>query len=192
MRSRRGGFTLIEVMVAVGIVTMGAVGILALQKAALRGNIEARQITTATQITRTWIERIRRDALRWNTNVAGGTAQTTHLQHLPATLDPGEWRQPVPNVLAGEYPGFNWQGRDEATPAAVRYCVNMRLSWLQMNRSARVEVRTYWWRTSPGADVAVFQGCGDPAAVTNALGNLATGGLRAVQAATIVRWQPLQ
>ncbi|WP_437592187.1 type IV pilus modification PilV family protein [Sorangium sp. So ce1000] len=61
-----GGYTLIEVMAALGVLAIGATGVLALQKATLISNTNARNIAVANNIAMTWAERLRVDALQWN------------------------------------------------------------------------------------------------------------------------------
>ncbi|WP_434046553.1 MULTISPECIES: type IV pilus modification PilV family protein [Sorangium] len=60
------GYTLIEVMAALGVLSIGATGVLALQKATLISNTNARNLTMANNIAMTWAERLRVDALQWN------------------------------------------------------------------------------------------------------------------------------
>ncbi|WP_437969923.1 prepilin-type N-terminal cleavage/methylation domain-containing protein [Sorangium sp. So ce260] len=65
-RAGSGGYTLIEVMAALGVLAIGATGVLALQKATLISNTNARNIAIANNIAMTWAERLRVDALQWN------------------------------------------------------------------------------------------------------------------------------
>ena len=60
--ARARGFTLIEVMVALGVMTVGVFGLIALQLYTIRSNSHARQLGIATQIAQQWIERIKQDA----------------------------------------------------------------------------------------------------------------------------------
>ncbi|WP_437870498.1 prepilin-type N-terminal cleavage/methylation domain-containing protein [Sorangium sp. So ce302] len=68
-RARRAasrGYTLIEVMAALGVLAIGATGVLALQKATLISNTNARNLAIANSVAMTWAERLRVDALQWN------------------------------------------------------------------------------------------------------------------------------
>ena len=53
------GFTLIELMVAIAFLTAGLLGIAAMQDIALSRNIDARRLTTATNLATEMLERIR-------------------------------------------------------------------------------------------------------------------------------------
>lgn len=183
---------------AIGIMTAGVVGILGLQNTSTRANMEARRIATATNITRTWIERINRDALNWNSNNAGAILNT---RYLDATAAACAWTVPDPRVagigLDVESYAFDWFGRD-VDPANddPRYCVQICSSWVWNNEAARVEARTWYIRESTdpnlaGLTNATYDDCasGNPAAIDAQVGP--GGQLRAVTASTIVRWWPL-
>jgi prepilin-type N-terminal cleavage/methylation domain-containing protein len=64
--SRARGYTVIEVMMALAILAVGATGVIALQKVALIGNSNARIGDGARQVASTWAERLKLDALQWN------------------------------------------------------------------------------------------------------------------------------
>ena len=64
-RRKRTGFTLIEVMIAIGIMTVGSLGILSMHHAVSGANRSAHEMNTALAITERWIERIERDSLAW-------------------------------------------------------------------------------------------------------------------------------
>ena len=84
---RRQGFTLVEVMVSLGIMTIGAMAVLAMQQQIIRGNMHARQLTTATQIAQNVIERLKIDSLSWT--AAGLPPNTTiYLKNVtPAAIE---------------------------------------------------------------------------------------------------------
>lgn len=196
---RSAGFTLIEVMISVGILTVGSVGILAMQQASTRGNLNARQMTTATSVTRTWVERVRRDGLDWTSDVTGsptGIGATTYLQFTPA-LDQSGWIAPV-SIDPNESYGFNWHGEDTDVAGDIRYCTHINLRWVVINQVARVDVRTFWYRRGDGAagntDQNLFPNCGaggGEAAVGIDLASAAPH-VHAVYASTLVRWRSAQ
>lgn len=156
----RAGFTLVEVMLAIGIMTVGSLGILAMHNAVTRANRDARDMNMALAITETWIERVERDALLWsqpgpNTDEL---LSTNYLNDIANQQDETIWFKPevvrVPNMPAdmneNQSYGFDFFGQDTGDPDAVKYCVNLRLSWVRRGSSARVDVRTYWLREGPG------------------------------------------
>lgn len=63
---RSRGYTIIEVMMSLAVLAVGATGVIALQKVALVGNTSARLGDGARQVASTWIERLKADAIQWN------------------------------------------------------------------------------------------------------------------------------
>jgi len=159
-RRRRGGglgYTIVEVMMALAVLSIGATGVIAMQKTTLIGNVHARNLATASAIASTWIERLRVDGLRWTVTATGQNtiAQTRWLNNVgndyPNVVNPeGTWLRPA------EYPGDDiWAAADvrgndidEATvPLEAAYCTHIRLSQLTDNM-IRAEVRVFWLRYS--------------------------------------------
>ncbi|MDB4990357.1 MAG: hypothetical protein JWN04_5535 [Myxococcaceae bacterium] len=150
MRQRgRAGFTLLEIMIAVVIMTIGAAGILAMQGASVRSNQDANETSTAINFATTWMERFKRDARLWT---AVGSAPLASTQYLSNALTvPPAWV--VPAAVAPESAGADYFGFD--TPIAtgdVRYCVNARFTQAHLfngNLDAiRVDVLVWWHRSS--------------------------------------------
>lgn len=156
-RRSQAGFTLIEVIMALAILTVGALGIVSLQQAATRGNSDARQMTQATELNRLWLERARRDSLMWTGTAAGSRGATQYLVRLGA-LGTTNWFVPVPASATESY-GFDWFGRDTRDPNQMTYCSQIRLTWLVPETNARnappsvqVDVRTWFHRRGYSRD----------------------------------------
>lgn len=141
------GFTLVEVMIAIGIMTVGSLGILSMHQAVTRANREAREMNTALAVTETWIERVERDSLLWTAQGFNTTEiQGTHyLKTIAGVADETAWFRPAP-AYAGESYAFDYFGIDTAATANMKYCVNLKMSWLRQGGSVRVDVRTFWLR----------------------------------------------
>lgn len=152
---RRAGYTLIEVMMAMGVLTAGAVGIMAMVQASTRGNLEAREMTTANQIAQRWVERLRRDSLSWqrSTRVLDPTllARTSYLQRVPNPGAPPAWFVPAPPVGSPDTANFDFYGRNTALAADSYYCSQVRLEWLYVGRAIRADVRVWWLRRAGGS-----------------------------------------
>ncbi len=166
----RRGYTLIEVMMAITMLTIGASGVMAMQKASVQGNQDARDVDQGTAIAREWMDRIKRDATLWTPSDNGpltNRGQATLLDDA-LTSHAGAWYIPAARAIAAnsqndfETAGFDMLGRDvppanwkanqgalgatdyAATPG-VRYCTNIRVTQLAGDGSmARVEVRVFW------------------------------------------------
>lgn len=162
-RRSRGGWTLVEVMMSMAILVAGGAGILALQQATTDGNLEARQMTTATTIARTWVERLKRDTLLWTAGGNGITfadlSRTLFLQAVPPPSTAPVWGTPVPPDLTVESYAFDYFGAD-ALPSAptVTYCAQDRLQWVSAGQTIRADVRVWWFRR--GAPGMRWANCG--------------------------------
>jgi type IV pilus assembly protein PilV len=163
-RSAPRGYTVIEVMMALAVLTLGASGVIAMQKATLISNTNARNLATANTIAQAWVERLRTDALSWNE--AGGTQDLPSTAWLNAAVNSapvsgGGWIQPLPAVLplGGQPAGAPvadvmgadlFAGKDLAL--AVAFCTQVRLTRFStagnFSGVIRVEVRVIWDRRS--------------------------------------------
>jgi type IV pilus assembly protein PilV len=98
-----GGFTLIEGMVAIGVMSLGLLGLASMQTIAMHRNVDANERTRVTNFAIDIIERIqfnRRNALAYNgidTNVACTINATTQPM---ARGDCDQWRNLLTGTLA--------------------------------------------------------------------------------------------
>jgi len=195
---RRRGFTLIEVMIAIGIMTVGSLGILSMHHAVSGANRSAHEMNTALAITERWIERVDRDSLSWsepgiNSSTLTGT---TYLAPLAATTTGTNWFTPAPALSTESY-GFDYFGNDTSTASEIKYCTNLRLSWIRQGSSARVDIRTFWYRAGhmPGTAThpdwvsgSNFRGADCDAATADGWVIGTAPNVDAVFASTVVQW----
>jgi len=132
---RARGYTAVEVMMALGLLAVGAAGIIAIERGALVGSAQSRDVDVANQVAMVWIERLRTDATTWTRNGwdldasadAGGTVigtlqGTRYLMEDPTTsfIDRGRSTSDLgwflPNQGIGltppQSPAFDAFGRD--------------------------------------------------------------------------------
>ncbi len=186
---RRAGYTLVEVMLAVAILAVGATGILGLQTAAIRGNQEANEYATATRTVEMWLDRYRMDALAWRTGGSGTLpsaalfSSTEFMRSMPAAGASG-WLAPPAARVASFRPAaqLSFHGNPQAPVGAPTpvFCTQSNLSWVYDGTTVRVDVRTFWrrrgWQNSAGA-----------LACPNAPSRV---DYHIVQASTLIRWTP--
>lgn len=191
----RAGYTLIEVMMAIGVLTAGSVGVMALQQAATRGNLEAREMTTGTQVASVWVERLRRDALHWTVPSASANplllARTSYLRQVPTAGTAPLWFVPTPPATSTDSASFDFYGVDTNTAGQRRYCTNVRLEWLYPGRVMRADVRVWWMRRQSGTGTdpgrALLADCATGTDPNSLTGNY---GLRMVYLSTVIRYTP--
>lgn len=167
-RRKRAAFTLVEVMVSLGVMMIGAMAIIGLQQHSIRANNHARQLETALQIAQTWIERLKQDAHTWNAaGIVGGTpspvvvlASTRYLNRVNTLPDVFQII-PAANATVDASNGFDFRGADlnlslTAQAANLHYCASFRPSWVIIGRALRVDVRVWWPREGTSTDMAAF------------------------------------
>lgn len=167
-RRRSRGYTAVEVMVGITLISIGAAAVISMQRGAIQANLDARKMDVANSIAREWLERLRRDAMLWTlpspvnptgNNYANSKLLSTYLQYGSNTVNTA-WSYPdaylaTASIPDGVSPAFDILGRDlmpgdvagtGTRPSAAVFCVNIRLNWLVVNQLARAEVRVFWRR----------------------------------------------
>lgn len=161
-RARRAGFTLIEVMVSLGVMMVGAMAVISLQQHSIRSNAHARNMTTAMQIAQRWMERLKEDGHHWTaigTDASSVSSALTNTVFLKAdltgmTAQPGEFK-PLPITAPATWElsnAFDQDGRDMPTnlPQSARsvhtFCASYRPAWIWYGHLMRMDVRVWWAR----------------------------------------------
>ncbi|MFI5297953.1 MAG: prepilin-type N-terminal cleavage/methylation domain-containing protein [Polyangiales bacterium] len=202
-RHRRAqGFTLIEVMMALAVLGVSALGLVSLQRATLVANADAMQYTVAASIAQSWVERLKRDGAAWNhpttavttddTACAGGKdinsspgsgpcSGTVWLAMVEGSAN--SWFVPSAQYLTTGTPSMSMNqpsGTLDGAPAAsvsdIVYCVNIRLNYLVPDQVIRADVRVYWPKRTHDDLSALGITASTPCALDNAVLN-AVGGI---------------
>ncbi len=162
-KSQQRAYTVVEVMMALAVLTLGASGVIAMQKATLIANTNARNVVTATGIAQAWMERLRTDALTWN-DPAGSpdlTSDTVWLKDATGTQPLGSGWVPPATIKPAGSSQADIMGADifSGDPSTSAFCTQVRLTrfstasklW-SLSRMIRVEVRVYWDKSSRPVD----------------------------------------
>jgi prepilin-type N-terminal cleavage/methylation domain-containing protein len=206
----RQGFTLIEVMVSLGVMTVSAMALFGMQAQATRANVRARDVTTASQIAQNLIERLKLDGSSWLTITPGvkdDLDNTTWLKALNPVPTPSifvtmserlETRvgnaKTVPLSSAFDATGEDLliAGAAAEVLAKVRFCGSMRLAWVyDAHRMLRADVRVWWTKEAPSRVITSdFPGCADDNAKLSPGGSLYDN-YHVVYLSTVIRPTPL-
>lgn len=149
---------------AMTVMAIGAAAVISMQATSVKSNQDARMRDVANSIARTWVERLRRDAIAWTLpNPSNATSNIANTSYINAALgvSAGTWVLPIATPTTTVSYGFDVLGRDldntTTTPTANApvFCANIRLQWLATNQLIRADVRVLWPRgisNSPGAN----------------------------------------
>jgi prepilin-type N-terminal cleavage/methylation domain-containing protein len=144
------GYTAVEVLISIAVFGIGAAGVIAMQRASVTGNYDARSLDVANNVMREWQERLRRDATLWLVPSNPPASTTRWLQ---ASAAAPNWTTPPYPVtgVEGLSPAFNIFGQDisgaEATNPlqGATFCTQVRLLALS-NTVVQAQVRVSWMR----------------------------------------------
>jgi prepilin-type N-terminal cleavage/methylation domain-containing protein len=163
-RPHARGYTVIEVLLAMTVLTIGASAVISMQKASMQGNFDARKTDVANGIARMWMERIRRDAMSWTlpssaSGAASNFSNASLLGHAGAGWFLPKDYLPATAPFASISPGFDLLGRDVPSVAGLTtstappvFCVHLNETWLVQNATTptdsllRVDLRVIWRR----------------------------------------------
>lgn len=183
-RRRQSGFTLLEVMMALTVLGIGMLGIVALQTSTIGATQDAQSFTVANTVARTWVERLQRDAQRWNHpstfSSATDLGTTAWLQNVTAI--PNQWFRPamVPLLEPTASPAFDRLGRDISLADTVMmqneniYCTHLRLRQLYPTL-IKAEIRVFWKKRRM-ANYATYSTYGLTGGLCSTVGNEAALG----------------
>ncbi len=185
------GFNLLEVMMAVGIITVGAVGMVGMQRASIVGNADARQMAMGTALAQRWVEVLRRDAYLWQAATVAGLDNTSYLKTGLSAANQGKWIELAPLALDSTRYDYNGTGV-ASTGTGAHYCVNVRLQWIYTDSAARADVRVWWPRTLASINTTATNSISTLAncAETNLDTVTAHRNARIVGVSTVIRWTP--
>jgi len=167
-RRLRRGYTVVELMMALGVFATGVTGVIAMQRAVVASNRHARSVTVANGIARAWLDQLAVDATLWQTDLNN----TVWLQTVNVAGMNSAWQLPAQSLPAVRNFGPTFDLFGAPNPNATDYCVHIRLTWLYLDQlgggrpgsgSIRTDVRVFWLRD--GA-TRVAGDCANAAAAT--------------------------
>ncbi|HET8934938.1 MAG TPA: hypothetical protein VFN67_15930, partial [Polyangiales bacterium] len=189
------------------VMTISAMALFSMQGQATRANARARDMTMASQIAQNLIERLKMDALVWNTITQGDSKDTSNTEVLKLIdgWTPGEFKtlpertDPRSGLSVPLSNAFTQSGEDVLTSGApsdvlatIRYCASFRLGWVyDTHRAMRADVRVWWTKEAPSRSIiADFPGCADDNIKLSPGGSLYEN-YHSVYLSTVIRPHPL-
>lgn len=175
-RVSSGGFTILEVLLAVLVLSVGFIGVFGMQTVAIQTSRAGTDLRMATELAETTLERFQKDALAWGqTGNPGDWGSGRWLQTVLETAgadDTWAWPPTPAGVTTGRVPAFNGLGlaeRDSGSAMSYtnrnnRFCVDYQADWLRGASFARITVRVRWPRNVAG-QAGVANDCSRLAAI---------------------------
>ena len=152
MNRRLRGYTVVELMMSLAVFATGVTGVIAMERATITSNQQAKNVAIANGIAQAWLSQLAADATLWTRT--GDVTRTTWLTTITSTND--LWQLPVYNTTLKFGPQFDGFGAPVAANGV--FCAQIRLTWLYGDKSAqqtsglagngliRTEVRVFWPR----------------------------------------------
>jgi len=153
---REGGYTAVELLMAISIFGIGVSGIIAMEKVTSVSNAHAKNLAIATHIAESWLDMLATDANTWTApglpGASGLVGNTMWLKDVSTNANTANsWKLPGYSNILAFGPAFDALG-DPVNPASatpVAFCSHLRLSWLYQptlsgNGLIRAEVRVFW------------------------------------------------
>lgn len=173
------GFTILEVLIGVLLMTVGLLAVFAMQVTAIQTNRVSYDLRAATELAETTLERLQRDALMWGqSGDPGDYGAGAWLNGAMNTTVTDTWADPPkPAGVAGtRVPTWNDLGlaQDDAAIWSdyrgrnSKYCLNFLADWLRGPTFARVTVMVRWPRNRTG-EQALRNDCSRLAALDDAV-----------------------
>ena len=152
-RTLVGGYTVVELMMALAVFGIGVSGIIAMQKVAAAANQHSRALSIATNIAQAWQDQLNMDASL--SNRLNGFANTNWLNSVGGANLRANWSRPNYNANLGIGAAFDALGQalddTNASLANAQFCVHVQLTRLYPAAVGidviRTEVRVIWPRT---------------------------------------------
>ncbi|HTJ83331.1 MAG TPA: hypothetical protein VL400_16545, partial [Polyangiaceae bacterium] len=140
LRAERAGYTIVEIMIALGVLAIGGSAIIAMQRVSVMGTISAQNLVNASTIASGYASRVEAEgASTWTVNNSTGLAGTIFNRGM-TTQD--TWIDADPNGTGTDESMVDLRGR-AATGTNVAYCSFVRISKLA-DDTVRVDVRTLY------------------------------------------------
>jgi hypothetical protein len=141
-------YTAIELMLSLGVLGIGAAGIITMQRVTAESNRHAKALITATHIAESWLDQLTAESSQWKDDFT----YTWWLKE-NGTID---WFKPQYDIARNWGPSFDFAGNPVEVDTApnVVFCAHLRFQWMYPEATAntpgsgllRAEVRVFWLR----------------------------------------------
>jgi type IV pilus assembly protein PilV len=154
-RAARRGYTIIELVMSLSVLAIGASGVIAMQKVAISSNRHAKEMAIASRIAEGWADQLALDGSVWTINAANAStiASTTWL-NLANPTQTVDWFGPAYDPLRNYGAAFGALGNPidpGLQPQLIRFCSQLRFAYLHSATAPtaghgviRAQIRVFW------------------------------------------------
>ncbi|MEN9578597.1 MAG: hypothetical protein RJA70_1606 [Pseudomonadota bacterium] len=156
------GYTVVELMMAMAVMTIGIMGVFSMQKVTLEANQHAKNLSIANHIAQAWLDELAAESSQWNDTDDFDETVWLGLVGAENTVNPN-WIRPTYNAARMFGPAFDALGSPVATlniANDAHFCSDIRLTWMHGQNTVkrgggliRAQVRVYW-RVQGALDLA--------------------------------------
>jgi prepilin-type N-terminal cleavage/methylation domain-containing protein len=151
-RRAQRGYTIVELVMSLAVLAIGASGVIAMQKVAVASNRHAKDLSLASRIAEGWADQLAMDGSMWTITSAG-------VPTLPNTVwlklaNPGttvDWFVPDYSAVRNFGPAFGALGTPldpSVNGSLTRFCTHLRFAYLHNSTKGagviRAQVRVFW------------------------------------------------
>ena len=169
-QSVSGGYSLVEVLIAVVVTTVGLLALINLQVGTLHAVNSSKNLTLATNMAEHFLESLKAEGVAWNTDATVMLTQTATFPRLRFVGNPVEgggsgWLRAY--LSTGLDKRVGPMGNDSLMDNGIfsevpgarnrSFCLHYRLTWVVPDYLIRADVRALWLRNE--ADVSLYQDC---------------------------------
>jgi len=190
LRRLARGYTIVELMMSLTVLALGASGVIAMQKVTLATNRNAKNLSIATRIAQAWADQLTADAALWSPGPSPRDATTW----LVEADDTPAWFIPSYSADREFGPAFDALGKPvdpDDSAGVAHFCTHLRFAFMHSettptvgNGAIRAQIRIFWRRDDSAADPP---GADKPCSVTDAQFTAAQDDLNFVYLTTAVR-----
>ena len=171
LRARGGGYTLVELMMALALFAVAVLGIISMQKVTVASNAHAKNVAIAQRIAQAWAGQLEMDGSAWRSATVFGAGWLNNAN---------AWQRPA--YIGGRSFGGAFDALGNAVADAnlsqARFCTHLRMTWLYPdtmgrggNAMLRAEIRVFWLRDSQApVNGAAFCAADQDVGLVNAIG----------------------
>jgi prepilin-type N-terminal cleavage/methylation domain-containing protein len=154
-RASKRGFTIVELMMSLAVLTVGLSGVVAMQKLTAMTNLHSKSVAIATRVAEAWQSQLLVDGTQWRRST-----QLTNTVWLQSADAAATWIRPAFDTRRAFGAGFDALGNPvaEANYEQAQFCVHLQLVPVvpftdSANATIRATIRVIWPRAqgNPGA-----------------------------------------